>query len=37
MKNYTLQMEKKNLIGLSPNSKLIKEYKESLTSLTDLQ
>lgn len=30
-------MEKKNLIGLSPNSKLIKEYKESLTSLTDLQ
>ena len=27
-------MNKKNLIGLSPNCKLIKEYKNSLTSLS---
>ena len=27
-------MNKQNLIGLSPNSKLIKEYKNSLTSLS---
>ena len=30
-------MNKNLLIGLSPNSKLIKEYKKSLTSLTTLQ
>ena len=30
-------MDKNLLIGLSPNSKLIKEYKKSLTSLTTLQ
>ena len=30
-------MKKELLIGLSPNSKLIKEYKKSLTSLTTLQ
>ena len=27
-------MNKQNLIGLSPKSKLIKEYKNSLTSLS---
>lgn len=32
-------MEKniKNLVGLNPNSKLIKEYKSSLTSLSNEQ
>lgn len=30
-------MNKELLIGLSPNSKAIKEYKQSLTSLTDKQ
>lgn len=30
-------MEKNKLIGISPNSKLMKEYKKKLTTLTDLQ
>jgi|SRR2546423_14777660 hypothetical protein len=30
-------MKKELLIGLSPNSKAIKEYKQSLTSLTNEQ
>jgi len=28
---------KKDLLGLSPNSKLIKEYKKSLTELNKMQ
>ena len=30
-------MKKEQLIGISPNSKLFKQYKESLTSLSQTQ
>lgn len=32
-----INIKNKNLVGLNPNSRLIKEYKSSLTSLSNEQ
>ena len=37
MKNFDIKFNKQSLIGVYPNSKLLKEYKDSLSTLTTNQ